>query len=234
MRNTVASKFGNIAAISAFTLVLAAPALAQSDTETVIEALTPAALNAKLEIKAMDCTDKEDIAFDCVTDYLDDVGDSLTKVVGNNLKTIREQLEKAENAETEFDDLMQLAKSVAELSAEGGPLSVEMDRIGALIQKYKEDAASDPDTEEFVAAFQAEFERWQEVRDRMINVRQDALDVMEELEGGKARVVTLLRLKAIKKAIDAADKSVAGMERVVAALEVTAETARKPLEDGGD
>jgi len=217
--------------ISGLLMICLAQGVAAQTTDPVPAPLSQEGLEQALEIEPMQC-DGETIAFDCVTDYLNDINVNLPERINNSMLAIRAKLEQLENAENEFDDLIAMALGVGELSKEGGPLSREIDRIGALIEKYEAEATANPKTADLAPLFRAEYERWQAVRERLLSVRSRALDVADKLHGVKQRGVLLLRLKRAREAINEAETAVADMSNIVDALQRVSDETKRELNVG--
>lgn len=209
-------------------------AIAQQSTslvdKLVDKAVSVADLEKTLEIPPLKCNQSE-MDFDCVTTYIDNVKGKLPDFVEKNLSTIKEKLDAAENAEKDWEELIQTAQGVAEMAREGGDFSKEIDRIGRLIQENRDEVINNEDTADLAPLFDAEFSRWERVRSQLLDVRTQAQDVADLLGKGRARGVALMKLKRIREAIDAADESVQGMSKIVTALQSIADETTRPTDE---
>lgn len=217
----------DILAGTALSLALATmtvPALAQDGGAATVE------IDRALGIEAMDCRD-DSIELDCVTDYILSMKERVGPYVAERLVDIVEKLDRAEAAPADFEEIVRLGEGLKTMSAEGGPFATELDRIGRLIQIYREEAANDPAQADLVPLYDAEFAKWQAVRDSLSGVRENAADVVALLEAKRSRAIGLMRLSRIQAAIKEAELGVAGMESVLSALDTLASAASASPDD---
>lgn len=189
-------------------------------------------IEERLEIPPMDCTDAG-MRLTCISTYLEAVGDKVPAYMEQQVDEIRENVTTAEEATARFDNMIETAKALEQVSVEGAEFSIELDRIGALIQSGRDRASSDPDTTDLVPRFEAELARWAAVREDLLGVNIGAKDLREALEAGRSRSILLMELEGITAALDLAQESVKGLEVVLGALQEMYDETNKELEISG-